>query len=252
MALFSSNAPKSLAEKAAERDAVQQQVLMREIDDALREDEARALFSRYARPVGAAVVAGLIGLAGYLWYDHHVAAQSGESGEAFTIALDKVEAGQLPKADAALAPLLKDGGPGYAGAARILQAGIAEEQGKAADAGRIFGEVAADQKAPQAYRDLATLRAVAAQFDTLPPQQVIDRLGPLATQGNPWFGTAGEMVAVAYLKQGKTDQAAKLFAAIAKDKQVPETLRRRVRQIAGQFGVDAVDDPAAAAAPNAQ
>ena len=29
------------------------------------------------------------------------------------------------------------------------------------------------------------------------PQRVIDRLKPLATPGNPWFGSAGELVAMA-------------------------------------------------------
>jgi hypothetical protein len=246
LALFS-NSPKSPASKAEERDAAQQQVLMREIDDALREDEARAMFSRYAKPVGAAVVAGLLGLAGYLWYTNHQEAVAGENGEKFTLALDQVEGGDLAKGNAALAPLLKDAGPGYAGAARLMQGGIAEQQGKAAEAAKIFGEVAADANAPQPYRDLATIRAVAAQFDTLLPQQVVDRLKPLAVPGNPWFGSAGELVGVAYIKQGRGDLAAPLFAAIAKDKGVPDTLRRRIRQIAGQLGVDAVDDPEAAA-----
>ncbi|MEO0032354.1 MAG: hypothetical protein RIS94_2112, partial [Pseudomonadota bacterium] len=216
-------------------------------DDALREDEARAMFSRYAKPVGAAVVAGLLGLAGYLWYTNHQEAVAGENGEKFTLALDQVEGGDLAKGNAALAPLLKDAGPGYAGAARLMQGGIAEQQGKAAEAAKIFGEVAADANAPQPYRDLATIRAVAAQFDTLLPQQVVDRLKPLAVPGNPWFGSAGELVGVAYIKQGRGDLAAPLFAAIAKDKGVPDTLRRRIRQIAGQLGVDAVDDPEAAA-----
>lgn len=247
MALFSPTPSNSAASKAAERDLAQQQVLMREIDDALREDEARAMFSRYARPVGAVVVAGLVALAGYLWYDNHLQEKNGETGEAMTLALDQVEGGNLQKGNADLAALMKDAGPGYTGAARMMQAGIAEEQGKAADAARMFNEVAADTKAPQAYRDLATIRATAAQFDSLPPQQVVDRLKALAVPGNPWFGSAGELVGVAYMKQGRADLAGPLFAAIAKDKSTPESLRRRIRQVAGQLGIDAVEDPEAAA-----
>jgi hypothetical protein len=75
---------------------------------------------------------------------------------------------------------------------------------------------------------------------------VIDRLKPLAVPGKPWFGSAGELVAQAYLKQGKTEAAGALFGSIAKDKTVPDTLRRRARQLAGQLGVDAVEDPVAA------
>jgi hypothetical protein len=71
------------------------------------------------------------------------------------------------------------------------------------------------------------------------PEDVIARLQPLAKPGTPWFGTAGELTAMAYIKQGHKDEAGRLFAAIAADKQVPETIRSRAIQIAGTLGVDA-------------
>ena len=74
------------------------------------------------------------------------------------------------------------------------------------------------------------------------PEDVIARLKPLAEPGDPWFGSAGELVGAAYLKQGKADLAGPLFASIAKDKDVPETLRSRARQMAGLLGVDAITD----------
>ena len=74
------------------------------------------------------------------------------------------------------------------------------------------------------------------------------RLKALAVPGNPWFGSAGELVGMAYLKQGKPDLAGPLFASISRDKDTPETLRRRARQLAGLLGVDAIDDVAKAAA----
>jgi len=47
------------------------------------------------------------------------------------------------------------------------------------------------------------------------------------------------MTALALLKQGQKDQAARLFAAIAKDTSVPDQIRSRSVQIAGTLGVDA-------------
>jgi hypothetical protein len=41
------------------------------------------------------------------------------------------------------------------------------------------------------------------------------------------------------LKQKKNAEAGKLFAAIAADTQVPETIRTRAVQVAGTLGVDA-------------
>ena len=100
----------------------------------------------------------------------------------------------------------------------------------------------------QPYRDVATVRMVALQFDKLPPQQVIDRLKPLAVPGGPWFGSAGEMVAGAYLKLNRPQEAGKLFAAIARDMKVPDSLRARAIQMAGSLGVDAVQQGPAAGA----
>ncbi|MFN5780541.1 MAG: hypothetical protein ACK44O_13885, partial [Novosphingobium sp.] len=83
-------------------------------------------------------------------------------------------------------------------------------------------------------------------------QQVIDRLKPLAVPGNAWFGSAGELVGMAYLKLGKPDQAGPLFAAIGKNTDVPHTLRSRMRQVAGQLGYDAGTDDVPSLAPAQQ
>ena len=44
---------------------------------------------------------------------------------------------------------------------------------------------------------------------------------------------------MALLKQGKRNEAGRLFAAIAADKNVPDTIRSRAVQIAGTLGIDA-------------
>ena len=62
---------------------------------------------------------------------------------------------------------------------------------------------------------------------------------PLAKPGNPWFGSAGELTAVALLKQGKKDEAGRLYGAIAKDRSVPDQIRARAVQVASSLGVDA-------------
>jgi hypothetical protein len=62
----------------------------------------------------------------------------------------------------------------------------------------------------------------------------------LAVPGNPWFGSAGEMVAIAYLEMDKADLAGPLFAQLAQDETVPPTIRSRALQMAGVQGIDAV------------
>jgi hypothetical protein len=222
--------------------AAQDEVLMREIDDAVRQDQYASLATRYGKPVLAAVVLGLVAFGGYLLWDNHREGQREAQSESFVAALDQLEAGNLGPASEALDPVIAEAGGDVAEIARMLKAGIAMEQNDAAGAARLFAQVAASDAAPPSLRDLATVREVAAKYDTMPPADVVARLRPLAVPGNAFFGSAGEMVAMAYLEQGNRREAGAMFAAIAKDDGVPETLRARTRQMAGLLGVDAIED----------
>lgn len=227
--------------KPTDRKNAENDVFAREVDEALRQDEMVGFLNRFGLPLAALVTVGLLGFGGYLWWQHRSHVEAGERSEAFVQALDDLDVGNLGAADKKLVPLADADSKG-AVAAKLLRAGIALEEGRAADAAKIYSEVAADPKVAQPYRDLATVRAAATNFDAMKPQDVIDRLKPLAVPGNPWFGVAGELVGVAYLKQGKEDLAGPLFAKIAREEEVPETLRTRTRQLAGLLGVDAIDD----------
>jgi hypothetical protein len=221
---------------------------MREVDEALRQDEMVGLFKHYGRPVAIVVAIGLLALAGYLWWDNHRKSTQGAVGEQLTMALDRVNASNFSAANRELDGVIAKGGPASVAAAKLLRGGVAQQQGKPIEAAKLFAQVAADDSVPRPFRDLATIREVVVEFDTIPPQQVVDRLKGFAVPGNPWFGTAGELVGIAYMKQGRNDLAGPLFAAISRDKDAPESLRRRTRQLAGLLGVDALDDVAGAAA----
>ena len=64
----------------------------------------------------------------------------------------------------------------------------------------------------------------------------------IAGMFEPDSGIIDRPSSMAYLKQGKTNLAGPLFAAIAKDDDVPQTLRSRTRQLAGLLGYDAVEN----------
>ncbi|WP_036520218.1 tetratricopeptide repeat protein [Novosphingobium acidiphilum] len=251
MALIPKN-PSNLSDRKDERRAAQEQVFLREVDDALREDDAVRLFRRYGTVIGSAILALLLALAGWMVWTNHVAQVAGTRAEAFTVALDQVASGRWDPARASLDQIAATGGPGYAAAARLVEGGAALDRKKPDDAAKIFAAVAADASAPQPYRDLAKVREVATKFDSMKPQDVIDQLKPLAVPGTPWFGSAGELVAVAQMKLGHKAEAGAMFAAMAKDTGVPSSLRGRVRQLALQLGADPGPELSSAGQPVAQ
>ena len=219
----------------------QEQVFLREVDEAVREDQLKNFAARYGLWIFAAIVIGLGSLAGWIFWQNSQNEDSGLRSEEYVAAIDSIRQNNLDGAAAALEPLMEAKQDGYRAASIMLHANIALEKNDPKKAIEGYAKVAADDSLPKPFRDLALVRKTAAEFDTLKPQQVIDRLKPLAVPGNPWFGSAGEMVALSYLNMKKSDLAGPLFAQLAKDDSVPATIRSRALQMAGVEGVDAVE-----------
>jgi hypothetical protein len=236
-----------------EQRAAEDAALRREIDEAVRQDDLTEIGRRYGALIASAIVIALVAFGAFLWYQQRQETAMEQHSEALVAALDQVEAGNLAAGSAALQPLVDEGG-GVAAIAQLQAAGIALEDGNPRRAVELFEAVAQDADAPDEFRSLARLRQVAVQFDALPPAEVVTRLRELATPGSPYFGSAGELVAMALLEQGREDEAGALFAEVATDPTVPESIRARTRQMAGLLGVDTVEDAAQllSSAPAAQ
>jgi hypothetical protein len=214
------------------------EAFLREVDEQVRLDTAARFWKRWGKAVIALVVIALAALGGYLWWNSSRQAAAGVEGEKMSVALDDLASGNLRKAEPALKTLSTSKVPGYSVAAKLALADLAQGKGdlKAAAAG--YDAIAADTSLAQPYRDLALVRSVAAQYDTLKPETAIARLKPLAVQGNPWFGSAGEMTAIAYLRLNKTREAGAMFAALGRDESAPQSIRSRAVQLAGVLGVE--------------
>lgn len=242
MALLPNRDSASATDRKAKTQAAQDEALLREVDDAVRSDQYLGIWQKYGLYIIGAVVLALLLFAGVLFFGHRGEGAREADSEVLVTALDQVEAGNLAEADKRLAPLAKDGEGGAQAQALMLRAGIALEQDRPKEALKMFEQVAAMDDIPDSISDLAELRAVVTAYDTLKTDEVIRRLTPLAQEGEPYFGSAGEVLAMAYLDSGDTKKAGALFEKIAKDKDVPDTIRGRARQMASVLGIDAVGD----------
>lgn len=222
--------------------SAEDEVIIREIDEAVRKDDASQFVQKYGLAIGGVVAVLLLGLGGYLFWDGQNESRLEGQSEAVVEALDAFEAQDFAGAEEKVAPLLNSDEAGVRTTGRFLQAGAALQQDDAAKAGQIYSEIVADAQAPSALRDLALIREVSATFDESEPADVIAKLKPLAEPGNAFFGSAAELTAIAHLEAGNNSEAGALFAQISKDEELPETLRSRARQMAGLLGVDAIED----------
>ena len=212
---------------------------VREVDEEYRRDQLLTLWQRYGKIAIGVVGGGLLLIAGYLFWQSRSEGQAGKQGEAFEAAL---KAGSIDE----LRKIATESGEGYRALAKLAEGDLLLANNDRKNAAARYAEVANDTKLPQPFRDRALVQQTAAEYDSLKPEAVITRLRGLAAPGAPWFGTAGEMVAIAYLNQGKRAEAGKLFNQIAQapEGQVPESVRQRAVQQAGVLGVYANDQTA--------
>lgn len=222
-----------------------EEAFFREVDEELRREQIGTFWRRYGRILVVAVVAALAAFGGWLWWQSEQEKAAGAASETMIGALDALGKGQDAEATRDLQALSAGKSAGYSAVSRLALAAQKVEKGDARAAAAAYSAIVRDQSVAQPFRDLALVRQTAVEFDSLTPQAVIDRLRPLAAAGNPWFGSAGEMTAMAWLKMGQKDKAGALFAQIAKDKDVPDTIRGRAVRIAGALGIDAAADAAA-------
>ena len=215
------------------------EAFLREVDDDLRRDRMEQFMKRYGAWLVAAVVVFLIAVAGYLYWQKKQQQKASAQSEELMAIYNDIGAGKTDAAKKKLQPLENASSDLVRSLALLTEAAIALDANDRDTALAKYKTISADNDLPDPYRDLALVRATSLEFDKLKPEEVISRMEPLTKPGNPWFGSAGELTAMAYIKQGKTQEAGRLFAAISADKQVPDTIRSRAVQIAGTLGVEA-------------
>ena len=221
---------------------------VREVDENLRRDRIRDFFRENGAWLVFALILFLAACGGIIWYQQHREDRAGENVEQLAQIYKDIGTGNTAKVPQQLDDLSNSSSKAVRASAMFTRAALALQQNDQKLAVSTYRTIAGDSSFPDAYRNAALIRQTALEFDQLQPQDVIARLQPLTKAGDPWFGSAGEMTALALIKQGKNKEAGQLFAAIAKDKTVPDSIRNRAIQISGTLGVDA----SAALGPMAQ
>lgn len=214
------------------------ETFVREVDENLRRDQLRDFFKAYGNWLILAAVLFLGASGGLIWWRQHQVQHSEAQVERFAGLFKDIAGGNTAQVPQKLDLLSESGSDGVRASAMFAGAALAIQQGDIKTAVAKYKEIAGDSGLPAPYRDAATIRQTALEFDQLQPQEVITRLEPLAKPGEPWFGSAGEMTALALAKQGKRQEAGQMFAAIANDSTVPSSIRERATQLAASFGVD--------------
>lgn len=183
--------------------------LFDEVEDELRSEQYKKMLFRLAPWVVGGLAAGALVAAcvyGYIRYEDSVAAKAGVT---YAAALDTLNKGDLQGAFKQLDDV-KSNAKGYKALALMVQASIRQQDGKPADAAKLFDEAA--DMAPKGktgliLADTARLKAAWAVLDDSPYAEVENRLKPLTEEGRPLRSLAREATVIAMLNAGMAKEA---------------------------------------------
>lgn len=203
----------------------------REVDQELRQDQAKALWERYGLVmIGVAIVVVVATVAWVSW-EYWTQSRANASGDTYLNALSLATEGRTEEAQAALAELEAGGYGAYPVLARMRGATLQAEAGNHAEAVAAFDSVAADRAVPVSIQDMARLRAALLLVDHGTYQDVAARVEALAVETSPLRHSAREALAVAAWKDGRLSDAQTLFTQILDDDGAPQNLRRRAEMM---------------------
>jgi hypothetical protein len=205
---------------------------IREVDEELRQDRAKALWQKYGIWIVSAAVLIILGTLAVTQYRAWVESRANASGDAFLRALTLANEGKSDEALAALSALEADGYGAYPVLARLRAATVHAAKGDHAAAIAAFDAVAAEGSVPDAVRAMARLRAAYLLVDHGDRAAVAERAETLTAEGNPLRHSALEVIALSAWKAGALAEARDLFERIAGDETAPRSVRDRATMMA--------------------
>ncbi len=226
---------------------------VREVDEAVRQDQWLKLWRRYGTWLIAAAATIVVGSALGVGWREYRASQRLDEARAYAAAEQQLRTGQPAAAAKAFAELAEDAHDGFGVLARLR---AAEAQAAAKDpaaAAASLAALATGSGVPAPYADLAKLMALQQRFDQTDPQTMLRELEPILASDGPWRQSALELKALAQLKMEDVAAARSTLAELTGQPNLPQALARRASTLLASLGPapGAGTEPAKPAAGNA-
>lgn len=227
-----------MAEKKEKESQVEDDVLFKEIDEELRQDQLTKLWQEYGKYAMAGTVAIVVGVAGFKgWEAYDVSSRKAE-GERFAKAQAAAESQQLESAFQAFDAIEADGRAGYPLLARFQKGRMLVRQGDSGGAAAVYRGLSEDDSIDPIYRNLALILGAVQELNTTGADMagLEARLKPLMDSASPWRFSATEITGLLALRTGNRAHARKLFASLAGNGRAPQGVRARAQEMLSIIG----------------
>jgi len=199
---------------------------LREVDEAVRQDQYKQLWDRYGIYALGAAVLVVAGVAGYKGWSYWQMKQAQDAGAKFTQALGMEDGVDAAKGREMLAALAEKGPKGYRVLARF-QLAAAEAKTDPDKAVVDYDALATDPSVDSILQGLATLQAAALRLDKADFAEMERRLKGLVDSDSSWRFSARELLGLAAYRLKNMREAEKQFSALVGDQGTPPNLRER-------------------------
>ncbi|WP_275784064.1 tetratricopeptide repeat protein [Pararhizobium gei] len=211
--------------------ANQNDSFIREVNEELRSDQVKVVWTRFGGVIIAIAVLVVLGTIGKVGYDYWHETSASQSGDQFLAALTLSKDNKPDEALAALDTLEKDGYGAYPVLAKMRAATLQAQKGDVTAAIQAFSDIAKDGALPQPVRDASRLRAAYLLVDTGTYEQVSAEAEQLAVPANGMRHSAREALGLSAYKAGDMAKAKTWFRQIADDAETPRNVANRAQML---------------------
>lgn len=210
---------------------IRQEMLAKEVDAELKNDQIRELWQKYRFLLFGLIVAIIATVIGCELYDSWQSKLRTAESDKFETAVLTAYQGQPDVALNNLTELSETGKTAYQYLADLKQAGILIGQGKQTEAFALLKKLMNDTSVPDDLRSVARLSLAGHQMDTANPSDIQALLQPLLSAQNPFYGSAAELMALTYLKQNNPEGAKNIINQALNSEVVPVNMKQRLMEI---------------------
>jgi hypothetical protein len=214
----------------------EQEQFFEEVSEELKQERYLQVWQKYGRYFVALAVVIVLAVAGYRYWQSEQRKERALASERFASGLAFAKTGKEKDAATAFAALAEKGPKGYAGLARLQEGAQLLKSGDRAGAVQAFEQLAKDGSAEPLFRDVATIHWAYAALDSADPAKMIDQLKPLTASDSPWRFMALELTALYAERGGHRADALEILSGLEKNKDAPQGIRSRAKELLAVLG----------------
>jgi hypothetical protein len=222
---------------------------IREVDEAVRQEQWLKLWKQYGSYFMAAVLVVAIGSAAGVGWRTWQQRERLDEARRYAAAQQMLSDDRPADAAEAFAALAEDASSGYRVLARLRAAEARAAAGDPAAAAALLEQLAANDDAKPGYRSLGELLSAQRAITNADPAALLANLESLIGTNDPWRHSALELRALAQMRSGDTAAARQTLDDLLDDPLTPPDLVRRAAELLAFLGGPPAADAAEEARP---